>query len=297
MSKDFTFKEIYPNIFVYNNVFEDPEKMYKIAKDSVNNYDDAIWDSWQEWYDFGHKIENFGLFFDKTATSLKILSDITPTTKVQEDQRYFITELVKGFHLVNNHYIERHNFPVHREKNVTVEANGETQAKWNWTGPSLCRYFVESELSKTNEGEDKLAMRYHSDYIREVVKSPGYKFALTTTTYLNDNYLKGGIDFAVGDKLINYKPKAGDFLVFPSGHPDYSTEEGEVYLHAAENCSVNEKFFTRMYWTVYEDASEEWKEKSQIFGDKWPEELQRLQHQYRIDHPARNFIEGATRIK
>lgn len=296
MSTNFTIEEIYPKIFVYNNVFEDPERMYQIAKDSVNNYDDAIWEKWQDWYIFGEKVEKFGINFDKTATEVKILKDIDPTSKVQEDQKYFITELVRAFHVVNNDYIAKQGMSIHNEKNETVHSYGIDHPKWNWTGPSLCRYFINPEAATWN-GEH-LAMRYHSDYIREAIKSPGYKFVLTTTTYLNDNYLKGGVDFAIGNKLINYKPKAGDFLVFPSGHPNYLTEGKEVYLHAAENCQENEKFFTRMYWQVYEDASDEWKENEEKFGkDVWLERMKGIQDQYMSDHPQRTVIEGAVRIR
>lgn len=296
MSNDFTFEEIYPNIFVYNNVFEDPERMYKIAKDSLNDYEDGLWENWQEWYIFGKKIEKFGLAFDRTKTELKIIQDVEIKNKVQEDQRYFITELVKCFHIVNNHYMEHQKFPMKKEVNDFIESQGESKPKWNWTGPSLCRYHVEDSEERAWNGND-LAMRYHSDYVREPIKSPGYKFALTTTTYLNDNYLEGGVDFAIGKQVFNYKPKAGDFLVFPSGHPDYLTKDGEVYLHAVKNCKENEKYFTRMYWTVYEDGSDEWFEKEKQFGDLWPEENKKLVEQYNKDHPARNVIEGATRIK
>lgn len=296
MTTNFTVEEIYPNIFVYNNVFEDPDRMYQIVKDSLNNYNDAIWESWQDWYIFGEKVEKFGLNFDKTATELKITKDIEPTSKVQEDQRYFITELVKGFHLVNNDYIAKQNMSIPNEKDETVSSYGVDHPKWNWTGPSLCRYFIDSKGSEWNGGH--LAMRYHSDYIREKIKSPGYKFVLTTTTYLNDDYTNGGVDFAIGNKLINYKPKAGDFLVFPSGHPDYLTEGKEVYLHAAENCQENEKFFTRMYWQVYEDASEEWKENEEKFGkEEWPDIFKQIQEDYMSEHPQRTVIEGAVRIR
>jgi hypothetical protein len=295
MSKDFTFEEIYPNIFVYNNVFEDPERMYKIAQDSINDYDEGIWEKWQDWYEFGKKIEKFGIGFDRTKTEMSILQDVEVTNKIQEDQKYFITELVRCFHVVNNHYMEYQNFPIDKELGDVVKSNKTNMPKWNWTGPSLCRYYIDSQASKWNDGI--LAMRYHSDYVREPIKSPGYKFVLTTTTYLNDDYLKGGVDFAIGDKLVNYKPKAGDFLVFPSGHPNYLTKDGEVYLHAAENCKDNEKYFTRMYWTVFEDGSDEWREKEALLGDLWPEENKKLVQQYNMDHPARNVIEGATRIR
>jgi hypothetical protein len=295
MTTELTFEEIYPNIVVYNNIFEDPERMYQIAKDSINNYEDAIWDKWNDWYSIGEKIENFGISFDKNVSDLKINFDIEPTSKVQEDQRYFMIELIKAFHLANNHYIEKHNFPIHKEEKDTVQSDGKKYQKWNWTGPSLCKYYVGSTAAGPDS--ERLAMRYHSDYVREAIKGPGYKFVLTTTIYLNDNYSGGGIDFAVGNKLINYKPKAGDFVVFPSGHPEYSTEDGEVYLHAAEICKENEKYFIRMFWTVYEDSSDEWKEKSLIFGDSWQSEMNKIQGQYEKENLQRITIDNGVRLR
>ena len=60
---------------------------------------------------------------------------------------------------------------------------------------------------------------------------------------------------------------------------------------------LNEKFFTRMYWQVYEDASDEWKENEQKFGKEWPERMQAIQEAYMEKHPQRMVIEGAVRIR
>jgi hypothetical protein len=56
----------------------------------------------------------------------------------------------------------------------------------------------------------------------------------------------------MGDKLVKYKPQAGDLLVFPSGHPDYLTEEGKPYLHGVMPSYNKNKFLARMYWQKYQ---------------------------------------------
>lgn len=300
--KDFTIKEIYPKVYVYNNVLEDPKRMYEIVKNSLTSKD-GIWEDWQDWYGFGDKIENFGISFDKTKAELVVASDVQTQNKTQEDQKYFITEQVKAFLAVTQDYMMRNNLNIIEESKQEVvakdirfsdEANNNGKfSKWMWTGPSLCKYYIGS----IDHNEEGLAMRYHSDYIREAIKSPGYKFALTCTTYINDEYEGGAVDFAINKKLIRYKPKAGDFLVFPSGHPDYLTEEGKVYLHGVESCQGAEKYFTRMYWQVYEDGSDEWKKNEALYGrEEWLKMNAEIHRQYHAENIAKSKIEGATRI-
>jgi hypothetical protein len=58
------------------------------------------------------------------------------------------------------------------------------------------------------------------------------------------------------------------------------------------------KFLSRMYWQKYERGSDEWYEKEKEFGkDVWASMQPELHEQFRKDHPQRNEIEGAVRIK
>jgi hypothetical protein len=53
----------------------------------------------------------------------------------------------------------------------------------------------------------------------------------------------------INHKLLKYKPEAGDFIFFPSGHPEILTDEGQVYLHGVlPVTSGNNKIFSRMFW-------------------------------------------------
>lgn len=301
-TKKLEITEIYPYIIVYNNVFDDPERMYEIVK-RIGTQENELFESWNQWYSFGEKVENFGVLFDRTASEIKIIQDVETINKVQEDQKYFITELVKGFHLVNNDYIKRFNIgfdlnlkskpknPVGQNEADYFKTFPEEVSTWQWTGPSLCKYYVDA-----GKGEE-LEMSYHSDYIREPIITPGYKFAITTTTYINDDYEGGDLDFVIDNKLIGYKPKIGDFVVFPSGHPEILTENGKVYLHGVKNSYKSEKYFTRLYWTKFNPGDDEWFENEEKYGkEEWKNMQESIMHEYR-QKVQKKDIDKCVRIR
>jgi hypothetical protein len=178
------------------------------------------------------------------------------------------------------------------DNDTIINQFGYEEKTWVVNGPTIARYNIDAGNAAD------LAMRYHTDYIREPIQSPGPKFIFTTTTYINDDYEGGAIDFAVGKKLFKYKPKAGDFIVFPAGHPDYLSEDGIVYLHSVDKCTGTEKILTRMYWMKHYPASEEWLAKEKEYGvETWKEMQGDIMDAYRQEYPQRNVIEGAVRIQ
>jgi hypothetical protein len=78
--------------------------------------------------------------------------------------------------------------------------------------------------------EDDFGLGFHLD-IATADPSPGYKHIFTIIFYLNDNYEYGEILFTYNDhfnnesfpskdmKILKYKPKAGDVIVFPAHFP------------------------------------------------------------------------------
>lgn len=291
-NSNFESKELYKYIVVYSNVFDDPEKMYSIVKDTLSNPQDGIFGPWHQWSIFGEYITDLGIKFDREKHELILSEEFIPKNKRQEDQFYFITELIKGFHLVNNDYINRYNIDMENDNFAIDNGYGGKEKTWTINGPTIAKYAIDAGNAK------ELAMRYHTDYIREPIQSPGKKFIITTTTYINDDYEGGALDFAIDKKLLKYKPKAGDFVVFPAGHPDYLTEDGIVYLHGVDKCLGVEKIFTRMYWMKYYSASEEWIEKENEYGaDRWKDMQNNIMDIYRQEHPQRHAIENAVRIQ
>jgi hypothetical protein len=143
-----------------------------------------------------------------------------------------------------------------------------------------------------------LAMTYHSDYIREPITSPGYKFAITALAYFNDNYEGGEIDFIVDGEAYMYKPEAGDFLVFPSGHPDVLTKNGSVYIHGVMPATGESKYLSRMYWMKYSIGDQEWFDKEEEFGSEtWLEMQSDIMQKFRDDHPNKINADKERRIK
>ena len=278
--------EIYPNIFVYKDMFKDIAKSYKILTDSLTETGDRLFSPWTQWSIFGEYLNPIVPSFrlvDKDGG----LKDIQTKTEIEENQKQFAIEMMKNFQLVTEDYAKKHNIDIDLNSK-SLDDLGEMIPTWQWTGGTVGRYHI----------NPRVGMNYHSDYIREQGHHPGYKFVITCTIYFNDDYEGGEIDFAMGDKLVKYKPEAGDLLVFPSGHPDYLTEEGKPYLHAVMPSYNKNKFLARMYWQKYQKGTDEWYEKEEEFGkDVWAGMQKDLDDQFRLKHPQRHVIENGVRIK
>lgn len=281
--------EIYPHIVVYKNLFKDISKSYKILTDSLTETEDRLFSPWTQWSIFGEYLNPIVPEFSM-SDKYGNLKNIEAKTQVQEDQKNFGIEMMENFHLVTEDYIKRYNIDVDLDATV-INDDGYPLPLWRWTGGTIGKYHMSNEI-------EKHGMRYHSDYQREQADAPGYKFIITCTIYFNDDYEGGEIDFAMGDKLVKYKPEAGDLLVFPSGHPDYLTEEGMPYLHGVMPSYKKNKFLSRMYWQKYQKGTDEWYAKEKEYGkDVWMAMQPELEKRFRDEHPQRAIIENGVRIK
>jgi hypothetical protein len=280
--------EIYPKILVYKNMFEDVSKSYKILTDSLTEKEDRLFSPWTQWSTFGDYLNpifpNFNLS-DKYGNA----QNVETNTEIQQNQKNFVVEMMNNFYAVTDDYIKRFNIDVDYDAKV-LDDNGFEVPLWRWTGGTIGKYHISTE-------ENQYRMAYHSDYIREQGHAPGYKFVITCTMYFNDDYEGGEIDFVMGEKLVKYKPEAGDLLVFPSGHPGYLTEEGSPYLHGVMPTYNKHKFLSRMYWQKYENGSAEWYEQEAKFGkEKWAQMQPAIEDQFRLAHPQRYEIKNGIRI-
>lgn len=289
MSSTFEIEEIYPYILVYKNMFKDIDKSYKVLTDSLNETEDRIFSPWTQWSIFGDYLNPIvpGFTMSDKYGNLK---NIETKTQTQEDQKQFAIEMMENFHLVTEDYIKKYNIDV--DLNATsIDEDGNTVPTWRWTGGTIGKYHISEE-------DKPVGMNYHSDYIREQGYAPGYKFIITCTIYFNDDYEGGEIDFVMKDKLVKYKPQAGDLLVFPSGHPDYLTEDGMPYLHGVMPSYNKNKFLSRMYWQKYQKGTDEWYEKEKEFGkDVWAVMQKNLEEEFKLKHPQRTKIENGVRIQ
>jgi hypothetical protein len=280
--------EIYPNIRVYKNMFKDISKSYKILTDSLVESEDTIFNPWAQWSHFGEYMNPITPSFSESDKYANI-KDIVTKTEKQEEQKNFAIEIMENFYLVTEDYAKRYNVDINLNEN-SIEDSGNTLKTWKWVGGSIGKYNI-------SDKDLTFGMNYHSDYIREQGSAPGYKFIITCTIYFNDDYEGGEVDFVMGDKLVKYKPEAGDLLVFPSGHPDYLTEEGKPYLHGVMPSYNKNKFLSRMYWQKYQKGTDEWYEKEAQFGKEvWAKMQPELEEQFRKDHPQRDVIENGVRV-
>jgi hypothetical protein len=281
--------EIYPKILVYKNLFKDIDKSYNILKDSLLESEDRYFSPWTQWSIFGDYLNPISPHFNMSQKN-GILENDEKLTKIQENQKNFIIEMMNNFHLVTEDYIKRYDIDVDLDAQ-SINDEGHKLPTWRWTGGTIGRYHVSNQ-------DEQHGMRYHSDYQPEQGQAPGYKFIVTCTIYFNDDYEGGEVDFVMGDKLVKYKPEAGDLLVFPSGHPDYLTEEGKPYLHGVMPSYNKNKFLSRMYWQKYYKGTDEWYAKEKEFGkDVWASMQPELEAEFRKKHPQREVIENGVRIK
>lgn len=291
--------EIYPRIFVYRNFFADPQKNYEILKESTTNNEDRFFTEWTQWSRFGDYLNPAAPHLT-SSLDLRELEEIDAKTPLQQIQKDFLKELITGFYEVSEDYVKRMSdelkFDINEQTEVRDE-KGQKLLRWRPHGVSICRYHKDTKLIDPNIDQHKRAMMYHSDYIREPLVSPGYKFTITVLAYINDDYENGEIDFAVNGKLFKYKPKAGDFLVFPSGHPEVLTSDGDVYLHSVVEPKNEHKYFARMYWQRYSEGDQEWFDKENEFGkDTWLSMQDEIMENFRKDYPQRLEIENGVRI-
>lgn len=234
---EYTFEEIYPKVFIYRNLFTDPIKISEVMKAAAENPDSSYFlKDWAQWggYDsstiFGQYVLSLGEGFDKGINTIEEHKKATEELQV-------VTEVIKSFFAATNHYMKYWNI--------------KKSDEWRHTPPSFCRY-----IPTENIPENNLFMQFHTDYQIKMAAEPGDKFVITTTMYFNDDYRGGEIVFKVKDDVFAYKPRAGDLLVFPSGHPSILMEGEDPIMHAVNPVPVGDpdRYIVRMFHQVYSDG-------------------------------------------
>lgn len=282
------YREIYPKIFVYENPWKDINVTTKVIMDSEKNPEGSLLSDWKSWYTFGKEVNM--LNFDNKEDNER--------TRLEQN----VWEEIKDvFYKTTQHYSECYNLPIEKDAIVHDDILEKDMKLWQLMGPSVCKYEVGAGI---DENSFDLAMHMHTDYQVEYEDSRGYKFTLTATMYLNDDYEGGGVDFLVGEnKLFYYKPKAGDVLVFPAGDPNYLSEPGELYRHGVRKTYVNPKYFIRNHWQRYFHGSKEWLEQESIYGKEEWEKMERARIKEGINSGAyqplnyEDILKNAERVQ
>lgn len=232
--------ELYPRVVVYKNTLPEFKKYIDLLKKSETENPQHLFTEWNDWYGFGTMMN---LPMNQPGTPYEIESD----DQYAKDQLEFVDNVRDLFYTVTQDYIDTYNIEL---------------PNWVPAGISVCKYFESSE-------DTALAMSYHTDYRWADAEAPGDKFAITCTVYINDDYDGGGLSFLqeeTGD-VIEYKPKAGDVVVFPSGDPMTGTEH---YFHGVNKISNGEKYFIRLFWMYSYPGSQEWLANQEKYGkEEW----------------------------
>lgn len=249
---NFKYEENYPLIRVYKNLFTKVQLDFAQAalsqlKAREKDAEEYVYSQWDEWFLFGKYAH--ARYTDITNQRLLVNSELN-----QEIQLFRLLQDVTR--VAMTHYAADKKVPLPESSFFTT--------------PSIAYYHQDVNLDpKLN-----LTMNFHTDYATGEHLWPGDKFLLTTTVYPNDNYVGGEIVFLTDGKMIIYKPQAGDVIVFPSGNPLWPGKN--PYFHAVKKTDSGTKWLIRAY-TKYkiEEATEEWKNGVDKYGDEKWREIQR----------------------
>ncbi len=245
--KNVTVEKLEDNIYVYRGLLTKHKRAVEIFKESEKNPESSVmYKDWRPWSRFGSYVWEIG-----QAPS----SDNIDLAGVYNEEKEILDEINEAFFYATNRYLEEHD-----------KAVGDD---WIIMGPSISKYDHENP-ENPGSGIEGLEMVYHTDYVTLEGDWPGNKFILTCTMYLNDDYDGGDITFMLPNKkIIDYKPSAGDVLVFPSGHPELLSENGK-YLHGVKTVSKADKYLIRCFYQKPFSGNPEWLANQEKYGkDVW----------------------------
>jgi hypothetical protein len=272
-----------PGVVVYKNLFKDVDKMLDVVKQSytepLDQYDatgKGFIRDWVKWYDFGI-MTNFApdaygerlVKISKTGDQRNIILDQVEMKKnIVDDVEKIFNDYIKEFRQEVNWPEYVTNFNLLKQYDSSVVTDKDSRAI----------VLQQIDLLKHDiYPEKEFAIHFHSDSPRYNEQEPGFKQMLSLTIYLNDNYEGGEIQFLSDkeDKVVTYKPKAGDMTIFPSFHP---------FWHAAlPVVSGNNKYLSRIFLSWYYDGSPEWLAGKEKYGEETWKQMESKREKQEVD--------------
>ena len=233
--------ELFPEVIVYKNIFPNIDKLTQILIDSeyVERKENDYFEEWEGWYTFGTQMSfpwNPNLSYEDIISNDYDFNNYD--LKEDEDpQKWVATSISNAFYQTTLDYIK---------------TNKINLPNWEKMGLTICKYNLMPHSD--------YAMAYHTDYSPFKEEEPGFKFAITCTIYLNDDYEGGEVNFLNMDskQVIEYKPYAGDVIMFKSGEPFY---------HGVNKISGKPKYFIRLFWGWNYEGSQYWHDKVAEHGE------------------------------
>lgn len=245
-SNNFEVVRLHDKINVYRGLLPNSDLAVKLLKNGEENPESSpLFYDWQKWGSFGKYIYLLGSGPEYGGPELN-----EKNKENYEQEKLVNEEVYNAFFSATNHWLDDYGY--------------KKEPEWKMHGPSYSRYITrdqDPEKSKTSD-----LMVHHTDFIQLRAEEPGQKFILTCTMYLNDDYDGGEIAFLVSrsgddssviEEELIYKPQKGDVIVFPSGHPEYFSENGK-YLHAVKGMAHGTKYLVRCFYVKDYPGSPEW---------------------------------------
>lgn len=258
-----------PLVRVYKNLLPNVDRLMEILIDSEKNPNKYnLFKQWGQWNDLGTQI-SVGL------TNYRYVDDPFFEQSYGNDfEAMLMKEVYDAYYKTLENYSLDHNLP----EDLTTFPDGP------------CFYKYDHTLPAPTPNTPEYNMNYHTDFAFSLKDNPGKKSITTCTMYLNDNYNGGEMVFNLEPRLsrpyyrrqeqfsdsepyysgrITYRPEAGDVVVFPSGNPEYLSDDG-FYFHCVNRVTGGDKYFLSIFNSYEFAGSDYWQQGVEEYGkDLW----------------------------
>lgn len=272
------YKEIYPHIFIYKNLFSDHEKLHSIMQESSHTSDGQfLLGKWKPWFVFGSYADQ---------KYIELLNHPIDYGKLKEEMRF------DGLFNLEFHLAMRINGSVFQALTHYVGVNKvKLPPKSFIAKPNYAKYVSGVNIGVRDSQE--LTMNYHTDYSVGEWFWENENFLVTATTYLNDNYDGGEISFFINGQIITYKPQAGDVLVFPSGSPLYAPGKNP-YFHGVYKVTSGSKYLIRSYIRYPQAGNDLWHKNVEKYSES---EWRKIAHEMSKGHNTISFEHNDDKVE
>jgi hypothetical protein len=259
-------------IHVYQDVFDDISEIFSFIKETESYQEKTgLFRPWGPWA---------GTW---KGSSTEVLNQTVAVNDKDDEvvvkQKEFINKIRDAFLKTSNDYINDYIRDPEWPPSIKEWENFEEEP---WSDDENIDFLKYNKVQNEEDLDMELAMKYHTDYNNYDKESPGRKKAFTVTVYVNDEYENGEISVysPITKKVYNYKPKAGDIVVFPSGMD---------YYHGVLPFSGSDRYLIRMFKSYSYTGSEKWLKDKDFYGeDMWLQmEKERL---YKIWLDGKNLV-------
>jgi signal peptidase I len=231
VNKDFTHFEIYPLVSVYRGLLPEVSDLYRIVKESEKDAGGRYYlRKWDQWSVFGTYSQQKHHANEERELGIRY-----------DEEKKLADSTYEAYNIAIDDYVKRNEISLPEDARLLTS--------------SFSKYNADTDLNGNG-----LSMNYHTDFVMSEADMPGPKFLLTCTTYLNDDYDGGEIEFYIdgqSEEIYSHKPQAGDIVVFPSRAP---------YYHGVGLVKGNDKFFIRNFIQYTFDGTQEWLDNQKRYG-------------------------------